>query len=412
MYFLFPSGLVEPYPSYLYRSSQTSDAPPLSISIDMPQIFSSSSTQITINEPPFAITPNKNSSSKALLPYVLTIDCSSKKFWPQESIRSYIKQNYLAFLKDIEKADALPGMIFLIQQNIALKMPLTFPETLYYQYGFNAIDSYVDLKPGMRLRVDFQNYQLVNPENSDPYVNGFVGAGTSYYQVSEYFDSKMNLFVGIDAFLSNLQKPAVSSSLNQGGAGGIIDFKSNGYAKLYYRLCYPQNFPDTNSAGLSGIQKNITFIGADTIENLEEATITYLQKGIVDPLKASCLYFRGRATITVEISVFINKFLSYVPVGTTLRNVLNQFTYLPRNFNYAISTNVGGITLKRCVGSCFSVLMTSEYPILAFPSYEQICFTTPNSSPRPFSYWNGSDQFDLPLLSGDSISFDLTSNKG
>src|SRR5262249_19593872 len=136
------------------------------------------------------------------LAYNLSVTTSSPAWnFDNTPIRSAVSTGILQFLTQVEQASPLPGAVPLLQQVIAQYLPLTFAETLYYRYGSNPAMGYIDLQPGMRLRLDFEAFQQPNQKGA-ALLNGFVGAGSSYIQVVESIASNGSLLTSFSPLLA------------------------------------------------------------------------------------------------------------------------------------------------------------------------------------------------------------------
>ena len=87
---------------------------------------------------------------------------------------------FLQKVEGLEGTRLRVGATEVLRSLLAPRIPATFAESLFFGTGFVAQDNpprcYVDLSPGMRLRIDFQARQFV-PANFPGPLSGFVGAG-------------------------------------------------------------------------------------------------------------------------------------------------------------------------------------------------------------------------------------------
>ena len=244
-----------------------------------------------------------------------------------------IESDYDDFLTKLEApaGSLLPGGAQIVKARIAERLPMTVGQVLYFHYGFKHIggasgSNFVDLQAGMRLRVDYQNYQLTHPSDASA-LDGFVGSGTCYYQLSGYAQPSLTggplRLLGFDAFLANIQS-TVSTDVAAVGAGGILEIQREGFRRPYFRLFYPSSFPGPGAQGFAGIERLATIVGAQTLTELETSTGTYLNSQGADSVPGS-FFFRGRAAVIPEICVFVQESPHYVPVGTTVRQILERF---------------------------------------------------------------------------------------
>jgi hypothetical protein len=343
--------------------------------------------------------------------YTLTIDSSKASIaWQFDStpIRQPLSQAFLAFMLQLEQQGLLPGRSTLVQQLLAQNLPLTFTETLYYQYGFNPANGYINLQPGMRLRVDFQEYQEPDPGNQD-FLNGFVGTGTSYIEVASFMNASGNLLTGFNPFLAALQSTTVAA--NTGGAGGSIDLMGATYGYPYFRLFYPKSVASADSTGYVGTQANISLVGASTLSNLNTATQAYLTSGTCSGCAAVQTFFRGRVTVTPEIPVFVVGVLRYVPVGTTIRNLMQGFTNMPYFAAKTVQVNLQpSWSYNRCLPHAIKTpTATPTWNPATFDTMQLLSGTGQQYTGGYQCYGSNLDSFDLPVLGGDSLVLQLPS---
>ena len=341
----------------------------------------------TISENPW-FTLNSSSESNELV-----VSSEIWNFQITGTFRENVKNAYLNFLKKLEESGLDASTIQLVKTRLAEVMPVTFEELLFYHYGLNQIEGYVDLQPGMRLRVDYQNYQFVAPSDQTA-SNGFVGSGSSYYQVHSYMypaNAGVEYRVGFDTFLSLVQPLVYNGTANKAeGVGGIVDLLDPVYRRPYYRLFYPNQF--SNTAGHNGAERVVVLIGADSLSDMQTATDNYLTNNGELPNSDGSVgfYFRGRATAIPEISIFLNEQPLHVPVGTTVRQLMEQYDNIP--------ADLPGQNPVRLQGP-FRPRRLIHKGINSIPSYQFINYKEIRQAS------NGLNEFDLPVVKGDRFYF-------
>ena len=269
----------------------------------------------------------------------ITIKGSSNVWKVGAAARQALYANFANFCAQIEALELNTKALILggaevVAQRIAEALPAAIDESLAYRCGFNLgfglnNSPYVDLQPGMRLRVDFAANQFVAPGSA---LNGLVGSGQFYFAVGR----DNNQRIVFDTFLSALAAPEASAPLGQATASSVIDLQAAGAARRHYRLFYPTQLPPATAPGDGRLSRNVTLVGADTLLDLKAATDAYIQSGTptatTSGLPIIAIGFRGRAIAVPEIAVYVNRqagdmrhsALVYVPVGTTLRQLLDQ----------------------------------------------------------------------------------------
>lgn len=377
---------------YIYYKDQISEVP-FDIEVLLPDVFKDKqSKKIVQGAFELDVNPSKN------LPYKVSLSKNDSSFWNFDmDSRSLVKVDFIKFLIKLENTGLKPGAMSFIRQSLAQFMPLTFSETLYYHYGLDGTRGCVDLQQGMRLKIDFQGYQLADPmaEVSQAYVNGYVGSGSVYYDLISYLDDELYPVIGFDAFLQRLL-PHTSVDANQGGAGGMVDLLNACYARRYYRLLYPTSMVSSDDKGFVGSERNVTLIGTNTLEDLEKATDLYQRPEMDSPETSVCAFFRGRTVIIPEVMMYLRGRPIYVPLGTTVRQLMNRHTCIPLK-----DAHIPNLKYNRWM------LRIDDTPDgkmeTLFPRYERINFSGGNYR----AYLDGSDCFDIPLLKGDAFTFPI-----
>jgi hypothetical protein len=256
-------------PGYLFLAAARPPAA-AAITLYLPDVFTQTPT---VSSPVFQLT---KPATSAVYPYLITIAADSVAWKFDTASRSTLWQAYIQFLKDLFPVLRLGGLN-LIAQVLGRSLPLLFSEQLGYVYRFNAASAYIDLVPGMRVRLDSEARQYVGPPSaSNTSLSGFVSAGTTYLEVGEYWQSG-SLNLGFNSYLSLAARPAVPGTANTGGAGGGIDLYPPLDRHPLYRLLYPQDFPQSNGFGHADMTDGMLIVGANTFADLEGATQQYIQ---------------------------------------------------------------------------------------------------------------------------------------
>ena len=396
-YFSTPSTNVQPYVFW----STSYQASAFSISIYLPNLFTATPTT-PLPQGPFTLTTT-TSSDPVRVPYKITV-ASNGPVWQFDNtpIRAFAS-DFTQFMVLLEKQGLQPGGAGLIQQAISQYLPLTFAETLYYRYRFDPVNGFVDLTPGMRLRLDYQVHQSIDPSPTN-YLNGFVGSGTSYLQVSAS-PSGTAILTGFSPFLAALQRTAVAP--NQGGAAGPIDLSGQAFAYPYYRLFYPQNYPSSDSTGSVGVANNPVIFGAGSLSDVNTATRSYLQNGNFGQVSGVGAFFRGRVTVTPEVPILLFGQPTYVAVGTTIRQLLSGLTTLPRMTG--LGFNPPSQMFYRWMIADY--VPNSNPALWKFPALGDGLFNLISGSPGGYQAYSAVlDSLDLPVVGGDYLSFQIPGN--
>lgn len=328
----------------------------------------------------------------------LTITAATWQF-DGTALRDSLRTNIDNFLVQVEAREGnglIPGATSLVRTVLATNTPLTFEESLYVTCGLvrnagpNAM-TYVDLRPGMRLRIDTQASQFVAPANSrggtlaPPLANGFVAGGQAHFDVTESYTAHGTQLT-LDAYLAGATVPVVDPSL--GGAGGICDLLGADRRGRYLRLCYPRRLPGSDSVGSTSLQSSAALLWANDLDTLAKRTLAFYQTSGDVP---SAMFFRGRALPVPELCCLVNGAPTYLPVGTTMRQLIQRFAGLPR---------VPGLAPASFGYSRWAPGLDDDSL-----RYGQLRPQGAGSTPVSFTATSllGPDAYDLPVLPGDKL---------
>jgi len=317
--------------------------------------------------------------------------------------RAKLRDSFAAFRQSLEALEIkdqclIAGGAALLAAQLVGSLPLRYDELLYYYYGFTPATRYVDLRPGMRLLVEAGAYQFVAPAGAPgSELNAFVSQSISAYDVVRDASQRLTF----SPYIRGMQP----FQITQAGAqlANRIDLAQAVAARRYYRCIYPASFPASASAQIATppTAQNVTLLGADTLADLAAATTAYT-KG--QPMPSAqppiiCRYFTGRASVVPQIRVNVQGTPTYVPIGTTLRTIIDRYAVLAKDDIYAFASRVSNNVLSR-----YSIPSLTSAPSQDF-SANPVQFT----QKTPYVTVPGSKQlltqWDLPLVLGDVITW-------
>jgi hypothetical protein len=313
--------------------------------------------------------------------------------------RNQVVTAFTSFLRQVQALEGTtlqPGATEVLRSLLAPRIPATFAESLFFATGFFAQDNpprcYVDLSPGMRLRIDFQERQFV-PANFPGPLSGFVGGGSLTAMVSSVPHAGGGSRLTLSPFLTAARLPAVPPS--PGGAGGLIDLVSAAAGGVrHLRVCYPPGgFVDPSSGGVAAAKGNVTLLGADTLASLEDATTAYYTSG--QPSAPLVAFFRGRATVVPELPCFVDSSSQYVPLATTFRHLLEPFgvvSRLPGLLDTAAARSLSNVYRRHVPGIDVGSLFDTQNRYLPVRVLD---IAGADAS--------GADMLDVPVLARDAL---------
>lgn len=253
-----------------------------------------------------------------------------------DASKDAVHADFMAFCAEVEAlardeaALLLPGTAHLLRQRLAELLPAHLVDSQFFRSGLNPgygedNSPYIDLLPGMRLRVEFTSYQAI-PGAAH---NGPASSAAIPYTIRRNRDGR----ISFDPFLSTISAPQIQPTVVGGSklGAGVIDLHAAGTARRHYRLFYPTGMPDAATGEAANVARRVTLIGADTLTDLLTATKRYTEDGEIATgdlgnLPIVGFSFRGRAIAVPEIPVSVNNVETFVPVGTTVRDILDTTT--------------------------------------------------------------------------------------
>ena len=326
-------------------------------------------------------------SGGPFLPFqIIAAGAPNSGIWDFSANRT-VRADFDKLLLELESLGLQSGRLPLIRGWLAQALPQTFAETLYLRHGFDAVNRYVDLSAGMRLRIDFEAHQAVDPASSP--LNGFVGAGSTTADVVQLPSAQYGVVTAIDPFLSSLQGFAVPAP--NGGAGGVADLRSVAQVP-YWRLLYPQTFTSSDDTGAVGTQENVVLVGAATWSDLVAATSSYLSSRTVPP---PSMFFRGRATVVPQLPVYVQGVPQFVTLGTTVRHLLSGLGPVPWLSGGSVLFGVSAPYTR-------SWTPLTNGPTWTVGNVAAVRFS--GSGGAYGAYADTLDSFDLPVLAGDMLA--------
>jgi hypothetical protein len=347
---------------------------------------------------PFTIEPSGN----VALPYKLTIAGDTMAWdFTTSPIRATLQSSYVDFLNKLETpgddlAGATPYGVSLVQAAIACALPQTFAEQLYYNFGFSTVSTvgaaYIDLRPGMVLRVYASDYISIAQNSLPSWINGYAGATIMDFEIGSYTTSS-NWRTGFDGFLNALSaqgalsvsSPATSTGDAQAGLAGAVDLYYPQFVQPFYRLYIPSAISTPWANGSNLTDANFTLVAANSFSDLQGTT--------VNPSNYPTAYFRGRSIVVVMIKVLVNGNERLVSVGTSIGNLLEQLGMRPS----ATSPALQQVRIYRSIVPVTNGMQANG------PFGSQLELRIDWNGLTIYSNGNGLDSLSAPLLPGDQV---------
>lgn len=376
-------------PTFTYGAAITFNIPLLFDGTEMPTDTSYGNDDFVFNMRKQGASPPTQSN------VTVDITITGTNMWKcAASARALLMANFVSFLQEAEARYELTGYLisgatYRIGQWIADRIVAPLSETMFYRYslstGFqNGTTCYINVQPGMQLRLETESSQYLSPSGT---MNGYISSGRFPYVISSMPAASGPRTVTLDAFLGTINSPTITGATTAPVvAGGVIDTAPVGSARAYCRLFYPATMAGPSQPGSTAAMTNVMLISAQTMAQLNAATDAYPACTPEGSPPNVCTVFLGRAIAVPEVPVWITvrgqTQLQYVPVGTTIANIIERFTMLPLNTG-RLQMAMVRLSTNSADGSSTQTTVTL---------YTQGLAAVPSS------------MFDLPLIAADGIT--------
>ncbi len=188
--------------------------------------------------------------------------------------------------------------------------------------------------PNDMLKVETSLY-VPQPDPQMPDISGYMLSCCANYSAS-LCGSGSDASVVFDPFVRGMCE-GMQSALSVSGEikqrmAGITDltFLNKGIPYLY--LVYPANYYPTDYVISSEPYDNVFLIGDKSYATLLENIAGIAKGGFAAENLQGIVFFSGRSSVSILIGVYFNGELCGVPVGTSVRSLLNMRGYGGKNF--------------------------------------------------------------------------------
>jgi hypothetical protein len=204
-----------------------------------------------------------------------------------------------------------PDEYLFVGQRIAASLSAPAGDTLFYHYGYGP-GGYVDLAPGMQLRIERDFYGSHNSEQ--PRAADYQGTTITSYEVTASVENETKLFLlrvekkSLGAKAPDVTAPDATLATQFAAAPHLRlflqDLVISGNAKTPAILIGSSNNDDRNAV-------------TQEIENKPQISCTDLLRRQV-----TCAFFDGTVTVSPMLQVVLNGAHTYVPIGSKLWFIL------------------------------------------------------------------------------------------
>jgi len=205
-----------------------------------------------------------------------------------------------------------------IREFILQSLPMKPNESLFYSYGYRAGRSSVELKPGMRLKIERAYFRAVETADEEHTAKNSIGVGTVTYDVELGNNAKIHF-----RQIGNVRySPRSLSQTFQDGDGNLslngLPQESH-YRLLLYTVLVAKEHK--LSAAILGADK------AGDLDNLDEELRKHPEaacKYAATTPGVACMEFDRFVALTPQIEVELNGKKKFLDWGTRIRDLLSQ----------------------------------------------------------------------------------------
>jgi hypothetical protein len=237
--------------------------------------------------------------------------------------------------------DSAPARDFVMQS-----LPMKPNESLFNAYGYRLERSGLDLKPGLRLKIERAYFRPAEPEEAEHSIKNYLGVSSINFDVQRSEDRKIHF-----QQVANIQYSP--ESLAQTSAEGSRDLglhdlpQQPHYRLLFYTYLVPKEH--RISAAIVGAGS------ASQLDELEQELRLQPEEGckrVAGAKGEDCFEFNGFVTLSAQINVELNGKPKFVDWGTTVKDVV------PRNSLKSLRIQ------RQFLGSYYEVRFEANDPIV------------------------------------------------
>jgi hypothetical protein len=205
-----------------------------------------------------------------------------------------------------------------IRDLILQSLPMRPSESLFNAYGYRPERGALDLKPGMRLKIERAYFRTAEAGEEEHAAKNFLGVSTIYFAVALSSNSKTRF--------QQVGKIRYSpASLDRKVRDGSRDLGLNSVPEeLHYRLLF-YTYLVPKERVLSAVI--IGASNASQLDGLDQQLRTLPDAGCKRATATSgvaCFEFNGFVTLTSQINVELNGKLKFIDWGARIKDVLSQ----------------------------------------------------------------------------------------
>ena len=222
----------------------------------------------------------------------------------------------LAKLDQLQQDGCFGGAGSSIRDFIVQSLPMKPPESLFSYYGYRPDRSSLDLKPGIRLKVERAYFRAAKTTEEAHATQNFVGLSTANFDVESGNDGKIHFRqIGDVRFTPASLKGQVQDAVHESELTGIPP--ESRFRLVFYTLL------------VSKEQKlSAAVVGASSASQLDEFDHELRLrpvggcKNFAAAKEVACVEFSGLVTVTCQIRVELNGKSKLIDWGTRVKDLL------------------------------------------------------------------------------------------
>jgi len=224
----------------------------------------------------------------------------------------------LADLDKLEEARCFPDTKLSIRDFILQSLPMKPTDSLFNYYGYLADHSGLDLKPGMRLKVEHAYFRLAEAGEEEHTAKLFLGVSTAYFNLQLASDGKIRFRQnGTAKYTPPSLVHEVHDEISDLGVSSIPQERH--FRLLFKTYLVPQKH--TRSTAIIGATKSSQL---DELDKELRAHPDEDCKNTAAIYGAVCFGFEGFVTLTPQVKVELNGKTKFIDSGTRMKELLSR----------------------------------------------------------------------------------------
>ena len=298
--------------------SQAIDAP-ITLSLNGSSSLVASSPSCTTQKGPFELDHGKGD------PAPIQIVLPAPEKWLRDLEKGSqaeggdVLEAFYSFIADLDRLQLLGCFASntpSIRDYMLQSVPMKPSDSLFNAYGYLMVRGGLDLKPGLRLKIERAYFRPAAPGEEAHAVKNYLGVSSSFFDVEQDDQGKIR-FQQVGAIHYSPE------SLEKDGGEGSRDLDLRELlSQPHYRLLF-YTFVVPEEQGISAAV--IGASNADELDELERELRAHPEEGceqVAAAKEKDCLDFKGFVTVSAQIKVELNGQSQFVDWGTKLRSVL------------------------------------------------------------------------------------------